>query len=662
MRLSSRLTAVSLLLFCAAGTLRCSETTKSSETTRGASPGVGGYGAGADEGDRSSTGGAAQPPPETEAEGTYRAPVVTGRYIWTANPDSGQVALIDARDRSVRTVEAGHAPQHLAAVPAADGSVADRAIVLNRKSKDATLLSVGDDGELEEPVFIEDVHEGANALAVSSRGRFVIAWTDATLVEEADPLDGFQEVTVIDLGSKPSKATRLSVGYRPSQLTISQDQKRAFAVTEPGISVIELGDEPYVSRDIEVSDEPLPEGWGRDVSITQDGRYALLRVQDPNAAPERQAQVGIVSMKSGKRVSVQLSGPVTDLDLSEDGSVAVAVVGARYVPRAPEGAAGSAGAGGGAGEGATESTGGTATGGATESTGGTATGGATESTGGTAESGGASDQLPTAGAGGGAGSPGALGGDAGVAGAPDASGGSPPVQYDRLPSEVNLLRIPDIVDHPASFEKVVMGDEMVRSVSLSAHGSHAVLFTTAQGAEDRDHVTIMNLDRESSAYLRFRTEALRSAFVQSVLLAPDDSYAIAVLTPSSASKAQGAFAVIPINEDLAARIEPTRAPPGAVAIGPAPTRMAVVTTASTAKAGDYSYFVRLPDPVVNEVELLSAPLATGIVSTAQVEAAYVAQDYPEGRLTLIEPDPKTQNVIVHDLTGFEQGRLTAVGR
>ena len=88
----------------------------------------------------------------------------------------------------------------------------------------------------------------------------------------------------------------------------------------------------------------------------------------------------------------------------------------------------------------------------------------------------------------------------------------------------------------------------------------------------------------------------------------------------------------------------------------------MVTTSSSSGTGDFSYFVRLPDPVINEVELLSAPIATGIVSTPEIEAAYVSQSHPEGRLTFIEPDPETQNVIVHDLTGFEQGRLTAIGR
>ncbi|MBN2196450.1 MAG: hypothetical protein JW751_26800 [Polyangiaceae bacterium] len=576
--------------------------------------------------------------PEVEAESSYRSPVLTGHYIWATNPDSGQVALIDARDRSVRTVEAGHGPEILAAIPAADGSVADRAIVLNRISRDATVLAVDDAGELEEPVFVTDVHAGANAMTVSSRGRFVIAWTDSAELASPDPLEGFQEVTVIDLGAAAPRATRLSVGYRPSRLFISEDQSRAFAVTEPGVSVIDLGDEPEVSQDIALTDEPLPDDWVRDVTLTPDGGYALVRVQDPAADPEVESEVGIVSMQTGERAAVRLAGPVTDLDLSDDGSLAVAVVSARYAPAAP---AGQAGAGGEPGTGASS---------AAAGSGGSA---------GAAQSAGTAGVESVGAAGEGDGGTPATGGSAASTGG---TGGAPEVTYDRLPSQIALLPVPGILDRPDSFDLATVGDEMVRSVSLSTQGSYAVLFSTAEGAEDRDHITILNIDPASSGYLGYRTEPLRSSFVRSVLVAADDSYAVAVLTPGGNSSAAGAFAVIPVIEDLAIRIEPTEAPPVAVAIGPAPTTMAAVTTSSSNGAGHFTYFVRLPDPVINKVELLSLPLATGIVATDEIEAAYVAQSHPEGRLTFIEPDPETQNVIVHDLTGFEQGRLTAIGR
>src|SRR5262245_24144977 len=51
--------------------------------------------------------GAAGLPPEKEEEATFRVPVVSGHWVWTANPQTGRVAVIDATKRTVSTIEAG---------------------------------------------------------------------------------------------------------------------------------------------------------------------------------------------------------------------------------------------------------------------------------------------------------------------------------------------------------------------------------------------------------------------------------------------------------------------------------------------------------------------------------------------------------------------------
>src|SRR5690606_35513318 len=101
----------------------------------------GGSAGGAQAGNGGSGGGEGPPPPEVEGESSFRAPVATGRYVWTANPDSGRVALIDALSFEVQVVEAGFQPTYIAAVSKPEES-RDVAIVLNAGSWDATLLSV----------------------------------------------------------------------------------------------------------------------------------------------------------------------------------------------------------------------------------------------------------------------------------------------------------------------------------------------------------------------------------------------------------------------------------------------------------------------------------------------------------------------------------------
>lgn len=60
------------------------------------------------------------PPPEQEVESSFRAPVTTGRYVWSANPDSGRVALIDAVTLELTIAEAGFGPTYLAALSPAE--------------------------------------------------------------------------------------------------------------------------------------------------------------------------------------------------------------------------------------------------------------------------------------------------------------------------------------------------------------------------------------------------------------------------------------------------------------------------------------------------------------------------------------------------------------
>jgi hypothetical protein len=257
-------------------------------------------------------------PPERELESSYRTPVATGRYVWTANPDSGKVALIDAFELTVRLTDAGFGPTYLAPVSQPGQTDANAAIVLNVLSRDATLLRVQGAGALARVTV--PTHAGANAWAISASGNWAVAWSNAAFVERPDPTDGFQEITVISLASGAETATRLSVGYRPNALVFDAAEARLFAVCEPGISVVALdGGLPRVTKLVELSDDPLDAPASRDVTITRDGNLALVR-RDGNA------DVRFVPLDGGTPSARTLSGPITDLDLSADGRRAVAVV------------------------------------------------------------------------------------------------------------------------------------------------------------------------------------------------------------------------------------------------------------------------------------------------------------------------------------------------
>ena len=106
------------------------------------------------------------PEPEEEVDRAFRVPVVSGHWVWTANPTSGRVALIDAKTFTVKTALAGAGPTYLAALPAAGGGA--RALVINSESEDATLLSANDAGEIETTATLP-VHRGRQRLGGQPR-------------------------------------------------------------------------------------------------------------------------------------------------------------------------------------------------------------------------------------------------------------------------------------------------------------------------------------------------------------------------------------------------------------------------------------------------------------------------------------------------------------
>lgn len=258
--------------------------------------------------------------PEVEVESSFQAPVVSGRFIWSANPDSGRVALVDALTREVSTLPAGLSPTYLAAIA---GGGNDRAIVLNTGSADATLFRQAADGTLTQLDI--PTHQNATAWTTSALGRWAIAWSDATLMGPLDPTEGLQDITLIDLGADPPRPVRFSVGYRPVQVMIDADEARAYAVTRDGISVIELGDTPRMLDDVILvsTEEVLAGALGEpvldDVPLTSDGRFALIRFR---AA----ANVKIIELATNRSQVLQLPGEVSDVDIAGDSERAVAVV------------------------------------------------------------------------------------------------------------------------------------------------------------------------------------------------------------------------------------------------------------------------------------------------------------------------------------------------
>jgi len=194
---------------------------------------------------------------------------------------------------------------------------------MNVLSHDATLMQAGPTGLTS--TMVPGLAPLANAWAISPGGHFALAWTDskAALASGShDTLEGFQDLTAIDLRTSPPLATTLAVGYRPVSVTFAADGSEAYVVTGDGVSVIGLpalpGAAVRVARDVPLTDDPTEDADTRDVSVTATGTAVVRR--------EGSAAVRIVDLHTSVAGVVTLSGAVTDLDVTPDGARAVAVV------------------------------------------------------------------------------------------------------------------------------------------------------------------------------------------------------------------------------------------------------------------------------------------------------------------------------------------------
>ena len=470
-------------------------------------------------------GGGTPLPPEEELESNYSAPVATGNYVWIANPTSGRVAYINATTLEVNVVEAGNAPTYVAAIPDAN---ADVAIVLNVLSYDATILRANGSNLTAESL---PVPSSGNGWSVAKGGRWAIAWTDARRIEMADPIDGFQDITVLDLKTGAMKSTPLTVGYRPVAVAFDQAETRAFAITQDGISVVALdGSAPVVVKNIKLTDMPSPDATTRDVAITPDGSYALVRPDGANA-------VHVFSLVDGSRTDVFLPSAATDLDLSPDGSVAVAVV--------------------------------------------------------------------------------------------------------RDTRQVALLPVPGIVADPINFPLVDIPNATIGSASLAAKSPLALLYTNAV---PNPVLTLL----DTSAPAPNPRQIQLWAPVKAVFPTEDAAHAVVVHEAGGTigSEYPAAMSIVPIANDLPAKLTGLDAPVISVAVSPS-GHEALVATGDEMHPQYRLYYASMPSLEVKKVQLASQPIAAGIVAGA--ERGYVAQKHPDGRITFVD----FQTGSVRTLTGFE---------
>lgn len=275
-------------------------------------------------------------PPEVEDTLELQLPQASERFVFSANPDAGTVAAINAETLHIVTIETGAKPTFLRTLAGTDD-----AIVLNVGSDEATVIRMKDAGPA---ISNLPVVGGANAIAVAPDGKHAVVHFDASKSRDPSSFGDFQTVSVLRLGEGQDVVTPMTVGFKPGRVFFRDDSSQAYVVTESGVSTLDFAAIDSKGSAIAPKHpftETAPEGQYADVSITPDGRYALsrlagdseLRLLDLQDGTTRTLDLALAYDAEDDALDEDAGMPappvdveVTDLDMAPDGSYALAVL------------------------------------------------------------------------------------------------------------------------------------------------------------------------------------------------------------------------------------------------------------------------------------------------------------------------------------------------
>jgi hypothetical protein len=168
-------------------------------------------------------------PPEQETKVDYLTPRGGDQRVYIANPTRNTVTIINSVGPTITEQVTGDTPTYVATVPGQDV-----ALVINVGSHSLRVIRGDTPTATSYPVVSK-----ANAIAISPDGLHAVVWFDSAQAASGTTTasGSTQEVSVVNLGATGGdKVYSISVGYNPSTVVFSSDSSAAFVVTDDGIS------------------------------------------------------------------------------------------------------------------------------------------------------------------------------------------------------------------------------------------------------------------------------------------------------------------------------------------------------------------------------------------------------------------------------------------
>ncbi|RME21801.1 MAG: hypothetical protein D6798_17330 [Deltaproteobacteria bacterium] len=237
------------------------------------------------------------------------APATTRAYVFVANPDRDTVTRVTVPTLEVITTEVGHHP-----IAVATTSDYTKAVTFNEG--DDTVSIIDADTLAVTEVAVRD---DFNSMAMSPDGRWVMCWYDQDAADDGTDDGGVQsynEVSFVDTDNL--EHTPLVVGFNPRQVQFTDDSSTAVVVSDAYIAVIDLTADELEPDRIALTDDLVDPPTAEEVLLAPDGSYAFVRQFGAT-------DLVVVDLQLGEVGRVAVGDNPTDLDLTPDGTRAIAV-------------------------------------------------------------------------------------------------------------------------------------------------------------------------------------------------------------------------------------------------------------------------------------------------------------------------------------------------
>jgi len=255
-------------------------------------------------------------PPEDEHL-VFQQPVSSENFVFVVNTTQGAVAKIAPgrlANIEVSTIEVGVQPTELRVIPDSDN-----AVVLNVSSRSLSFIQ---SSQAQDLVLEVDIGQPYTSMEISPDGRYLVTFFDQSEVW-TDPSNSASKIAIVDVEATLSgdpQVYEFAVGYRVTGIFFNHDSSRLLVVSKSEIAVAELGllNTTWILPRVWIDNPQAETVEEREVLVTPDARLALVR-------NFHSQEITVVDIDDNRSSRIMLHGVPTDLDLSPDGLVALAV-------------------------------------------------------------------------------------------------------------------------------------------------------------------------------------------------------------------------------------------------------------------------------------------------------------------------------------------------